>query len=555
MEFREVQEKSKDLQKATAANANSDHIIKILNDLRTGVKPNEDLLRQTKIGVIVNRSKAHKDPKISRLASEIVKKWRDDIDKQKSGRSSPASDKKGITSGTASPLPTNGTKLKPGVPLDQRDFKKDKINTAKTNQATRDNCIGLLYNGLCFMSPDPASEVLNVAVAVEAAGYAHVGPESNAGYTTKMRSLYMNLKNKSNSKLRRQVLDGEIKPDQLVKMSSEELKSEERRLADNALIKENMKEAQMPQAEKSISTAIQCKNPKCGKNTVAYTQAQTRSADEPMTTFCECQSCGRRWKINLHALARTASKPSRPAPSSRGPRNRGDRSSNRSKSAPRQQRGEIDNDEQESEVESLTPEQEAEAEAQKKAEADYMDSLIFSAIENPESVPPTFRESEEGTEFLSHIHVNKVEPREFEVKDLLGHQLGGKGRLAGLWEMARRVALKEQVQFESQEEREDVMMLVEKIRNDNLDKDMKEKMGRPSVGKEEAEEGARNVLEKWVRGRYEQTGGAEGVLGEVGRAYMTEDAKSVLRHVKKLLSQGRVRPQGKVAEAVGAGAP
>ncbi|KAL9129411.1 MAG: hypothetical protein Q9217_002142 [Psora testacea] len=289
MEAKEILEKSKDLQKATAANAAPDNIIIILNELKSGVRPSEDVLRSTKIGVVVNRSKSHKDPKVSRLAGEIVKKWRDDIEKQK-GTASPANAKKSNLSETASPAPTNGPKKSvPEVPLDQRDYKRDKVNINRTNQATRDNCIGLLYNGLCYTSPDSPSDILNIAAAIEAAGYTLVGPESNAGYTTKMRSLYMNLKNKSNPKLRRNVLDGEITAEQLVKMSTEDLKSEERRKADSALIKENMKEAQMPQAERSISTAINCNNPKCGKGTVAYTQAQTRSADEPMTTFCECE--------------------------------------------------------------------------------------------------------------------------------------------------------------------------------------------------------------------------------------------------------------------------
>lgn len=290
MDSKEVMEKSKDLGKATAANASSDLIIKILTDLKTGVKASEDLLRSTKVGVVVNRAKSHKDPKVQRLAVEIVKKWRDDIEKQK-GRGSPTQDKKASAPGTAAaPASTNGASAKFEGPLDQRDYKKDKVDINKTNQATRDNCIGLLYNGLCYMSPNPPNEILAIAIKIEAAGMEAVGPESNPSYTTKMRTLYMNLKNKSNAKLRKEVLDGDIAPERLVKMSSEELKSDERREADDALIKENMKEAQMPQAEKSISTAIHCKNPKCkGKDTVAYTQAQTRSADEPMTTFCECK--------------------------------------------------------------------------------------------------------------------------------------------------------------------------------------------------------------------------------------------------------------------------
>ena len=35
---------------------------------------------------------------------------------------------------------------------------------------------------------------------------------------------------------------------------------------------------------------------KCKKKKCSYYQMQTRSADEPMTTFVSCLSCGNRWK-------------------------------------------------------------------------------------------------------------------------------------------------------------------------------------------------------------------------------------------------------------------
>lgn len=34
----------------------------------------------------------------------------------------------------------------------------------------------------------------------------------------------------------------------------------------------------------------------CKKHTVDYFEKQTRGADEPMTCFCECLSCGYRWR-------------------------------------------------------------------------------------------------------------------------------------------------------------------------------------------------------------------------------------------------------------------
>ena len=39
-------------------------------------------------------------------------------------------------------------------------------------------------------------------------------------------------------------------------------------------------------------TCFKCKSNKC-----TFYQLQTRSADEPMTTFVTCLNCGNRWKF------------------------------------------------------------------------------------------------------------------------------------------------------------------------------------------------------------------------------------------------------------------
>lgn len=111
-----------------------------------------------------------------------------------------------------------------------------------------------------------------------------------------MRSLFQNLKNKSNPTLRKRVLSGEIAPKDFVVMSHDDLKSDTRRKEDERLQKENMNEAMVAQVEKSISKEFECG--KCKKKMVSYSQAQTRSADEPMTVFCECTNCGNRWKFS-----------------------------------------------------------------------------------------------------------------------------------------------------------------------------------------------------------------------------------------------------------------
>lgn len=45
-------------------------------------------------------------------------------------------------------------------------------------------------------------------------------------------------------------------------------------------------------------TAVKCVNPKCRSGEAYFRQLQTRSADEPMTTFYRCvdRSCGTQWK-------------------------------------------------------------------------------------------------------------------------------------------------------------------------------------------------------------------------------------------------------------------
>ena len=44
----------------------------------------------------------------------------------------------------------------------------------------------------------------------------------------------------------------------------------------------------------SYSTLYECG--RCHKKKVSYYQLQTRSADEPMTTFFECLECGKKWR-------------------------------------------------------------------------------------------------------------------------------------------------------------------------------------------------------------------------------------------------------------------
>ena len=146
------------------------------------------------------------------------------------------------------------------------------------------------------MSEENATTLIIKAMEVEQAAYDEFKGDGQ-DYRAKLRSLFQNLKNVSNPELGPRVLSGEIPAKRFVVMSHDELKSAQRRAEDQKLEADNLKKAQVPMAEKSISDALRCG--RCGQKKVSYSQAQTRSADEPMTTFCECTVCGNRWKVCL----------------------------------------------------------------------------------------------------------------------------------------------------------------------------------------------------------------------------------------------------------------
>jgi transcription elongation factor S-II len=273
----------------------------LLADIQQGVRATEDLLRQTRIGIIVNKLKPSTSAEVAVLASRIVGKWRDDVKKQKHGGStaasrapsgSPMPAKKGT--GPPTPVTPSDKASKPSVPLDKRTWKTDGAEINHTGNKIRDSFTGLIYDGLCFGSSEAPKTILSRAIAVEAAAYSHLGPETKEDYRGKIRSLFQNLKTKSNPKLRVRVLDGEITAEKFVRMTHDELRSVEQREADAKIQKENMDKAMVAQQERSISKSLQCG--KCGQRKVTYTEAQTRAADEPMTLFCTCLNCGKSWR-------------------------------------------------------------------------------------------------------------------------------------------------------------------------------------------------------------------------------------------------------------------
>lgn len=107
----------------------------------------------------VNKLRNHTDPKVSELTKEIVSKWKQDVQKSKPA----AARAQGLARSTMSPM-TSQRQATPPEPAGKRSESKstvdpslrnkkvDKVDCAVTGDKTRDNCVGILYDGLCVGS-------------------------------------------------------------------------------------------------------------------------------------------------------------------------------------------------------------------------------------------------------------------------------------------------------------------------------------------------------------------------------------------------------------------
>lgn len=108
-------------------------------------------------------------------------------------------------------------------------------------------------------------------------------------YLDKLRSILNNLKNKEVIEL---ITNDTIKAHTIAFMTHQEMKPEKwMELIKAKSIRDQNKFETNIEAATDTFTCRKCKSKKC-----TYYQMQTRSADEPMTTFVSCIDCGNRWK-------------------------------------------------------------------------------------------------------------------------------------------------------------------------------------------------------------------------------------------------------------------
>jgi len=110
-------------------------------------------------------------------------------------------------------------------------------------------------------------------------------------YKNRLYSIFSNLKNDTEGYIE-QIKNGTLLPQNFAYMTHQELNPTKwKELIDKKMIVDKNKYETNVEAATDTFTCRKCKSKKC-----TYYQLQTRSADEPMTTFVTCIDCGCRWK-------------------------------------------------------------------------------------------------------------------------------------------------------------------------------------------------------------------------------------------------------------------
>ncbi|NXT90189.1 TCEA3 protein, partial [Anhinga rufa] len=165
-----------------------------------------------------------------------------------------------------------------------------------TGDSVRDKCIEMLTAALRMDDDYKEFGVNCEKMASEIEDHILWGSwDTDMKYRNRVRSRISNLKDPKNPSLRRNVLCGAILPSLIARMTAEEMASDELKELRNAMTQEAIREHQMAKTGGTVTDLFQCG--KCKKKNCTYNQVQTRSADEPMTTFVLCNECGNRWKV------------------------------------------------------------------------------------------------------------------------------------------------------------------------------------------------------------------------------------------------------------------
>lgn len=261
--------------------------LELLKHLQT-MAVNLEVLTKTRIGMTVNAlRKSSKDDEVISLCKTLIKNWKKFL-------ATPSTQSK--ESGSSSKGKKDNGKEKRDDKDRDRKLPVSFPPQSNTADAVRLKCRELLTSALKtdMENPNSCGTPEELAEELEECIFAEF-KNTDMRYKNRVRSRVANLKDPKNPTLRTNYLNGVIAASRLAKMTPEEMASDEMKKLREKFIKEAIDDAQLTTVQGTKTELLKCG--KCKKKNCTYNQLQTRSSDEPMTTFVLCNECGNRWKF------------------------------------------------------------------------------------------------------------------------------------------------------------------------------------------------------------------------------------------------------------------
>eukprot|EP00096_Caligus_rogercresseyi_P014045 TRINITY_DN658_c1_g1_i1.p1 TRINITY_DN658_c1_g1~~TRINITY_DN658_c1_g1_i1.p1 ORF type:complete len:300 (+),score=119.14 TRINITY_DN658_c1_g1_i1:146-1045(+) len=269
-------------------------LLKVLGRL----KINLDILTVTRIGMTVNNlRKKSKDEEVVTVAKSLIKTWKKFVpeNSEKSKKKEPEEESVKKSSSGKEDNAKGGSSGNGPAP---KGFVPKSTNIGTTDDV-RLRCREMISNALKGTTdaglPDgtvkPPEEFGDL---IEEAIFSNF-KSTSAKYKNQIRSRVFNLRDKKNPALRENVLTGIIDPPKFAVMTADEMASDEIKNQRAAFVKQGIDASQLAHIQGTKTDLLKCG--KCKQSNCTYNQIQTRSADEPMTTFVLCNECGNRWKF------------------------------------------------------------------------------------------------------------------------------------------------------------------------------------------------------------------------------------------------------------------
>lgn len=242
------------------------------------------------------------------LSKTLIKNWKKYLPTNNKTNNSPSSSQSSKSSSKSSSTPSSQNNHKKSdshkSDSDRNHSKsssssngsKGYSSSSSVTDAVRLKCREMLTQAIKAdgESPEGCSSAEELAEELEECVFAEF-KNTDMRYKNRIRSRVANLKDPKNPTLRTNYISGAIAASVLAKMTPEEMASDEMKKIREKFVKEAINDAQLATAEGTKTDLLKCG--KCKQRNCTYNQMQTRSADEPMTTFVLCNHCGNRWKF------------------------------------------------------------------------------------------------------------------------------------------------------------------------------------------------------------------------------------------------------------------